>query len=287
MAGTPERGHQSWLRHRQLVIGKRSPEYQALRSAGLAGPGTTTPRIDHSARAGSGEDAGSHCRRRAATNNSTRLSPSRASGRGRTPSVGPRRTSGTRPHGSESPGPFPNGSMGHPLPFESSHPPQPITGQWAEESPGRWAPVDDRRWGMREEDAQVRHQRDTGPTPVTPPVTPAPPRTWAVGGDGLWSPPLEPGTLAGCRSAPRARPQPTAGPLSPSSPLPHLEPPPLSPPLTGQPRRIGQPSEAEARPNRPPSRLRSPGHHLFLPPSRLRCPGSYLLLREGRCGFRF
>jgi len=47
IAGTPLRGRQSWLRHRQLVIGKRSPEYQALRSAGLAGAGTTTPGIDH------------------------------------------------------------------------------------------------------------------------------------------------------------------------------------------------------------------------------------------------
>jgi len=47
LTDTPLRGHQSWLRHRQLVIGKRSPEYQALRSAGLAGAGTTTPRIDH------------------------------------------------------------------------------------------------------------------------------------------------------------------------------------------------------------------------------------------------
>jgi len=47
MAGAPRRGHQSWLRHRQLVIGERSPEYQALRSAGLAGAGTATPRIDH------------------------------------------------------------------------------------------------------------------------------------------------------------------------------------------------------------------------------------------------
>jgi len=42
----PHRCHQSWLRYRQLVIGKRSPEYQALRSAGLAGAGTATPRID-------------------------------------------------------------------------------------------------------------------------------------------------------------------------------------------------------------------------------------------------
>jgi len=47
MAGTPRRWHQSWLRHRQRVIGKRSTEYQALRSAGLAGAGTTTPPIDH------------------------------------------------------------------------------------------------------------------------------------------------------------------------------------------------------------------------------------------------
>jgi len=47
MAGAPRRGHQSWLRHRQLVIGERSPEYQALRSAGLAGAGTATPRINH------------------------------------------------------------------------------------------------------------------------------------------------------------------------------------------------------------------------------------------------
>jgi len=45
--GTPLRGHQSWLRQRQLIIGKRSPEYQALRSAGLSGESTTTPRIDH------------------------------------------------------------------------------------------------------------------------------------------------------------------------------------------------------------------------------------------------
>jgi len=47
MAGTYQSGQQSWLRHRQLVIEKRSPEYQALRSAGLAGAGTATPRIDH------------------------------------------------------------------------------------------------------------------------------------------------------------------------------------------------------------------------------------------------
>jgi len=47
MSGTPQRGHQSWRRYRQLVIGKRSPEYQALRSAGLAGVGTAIPRIDH------------------------------------------------------------------------------------------------------------------------------------------------------------------------------------------------------------------------------------------------
>jgi len=47
VAGAPQRCHQSWLRHRQLVIGKRSPESQALRSAGLAGAGTATPRIDH------------------------------------------------------------------------------------------------------------------------------------------------------------------------------------------------------------------------------------------------
>jgi len=47
MAVTPQRGDQSWLPHGQLVIGERSPEYQALRSACLAGAGTTTPRIDH------------------------------------------------------------------------------------------------------------------------------------------------------------------------------------------------------------------------------------------------
>jgi len=42
----PKRGRQSSLRHRQLVIGKRSTEYQALRSAGLADAGTATQRID-------------------------------------------------------------------------------------------------------------------------------------------------------------------------------------------------------------------------------------------------
>jgi len=31
----------------QLVIVKRSPEYQALRSAGLLGAGTAIPRFDH------------------------------------------------------------------------------------------------------------------------------------------------------------------------------------------------------------------------------------------------
>jgi len=46
IARTPLRGHHSWLRHRQLVIGKRSPEYQALRGAGLIDAGTSTPRID-------------------------------------------------------------------------------------------------------------------------------------------------------------------------------------------------------------------------------------------------
>jgi len=45
--GPPQKGHQGCLRHRQLAIGKRSPEYQALRSAGLVGAGTATPRIDH------------------------------------------------------------------------------------------------------------------------------------------------------------------------------------------------------------------------------------------------
>jgi len=44
--GPPPRGHQSWLRHRQLVIGKRFPEYQALRGAGLIDAGTSTPGID-------------------------------------------------------------------------------------------------------------------------------------------------------------------------------------------------------------------------------------------------
>jgi len=47
MAGIPQSGQQSWLRHRQLVIGKQSLEYQALRSAGLVGAGTATPCIDH------------------------------------------------------------------------------------------------------------------------------------------------------------------------------------------------------------------------------------------------
>jgi len=37
--GHPRRGHKSWLRHRQLVIEKRSPEYQALRGAGLIDAG--------------------------------------------------------------------------------------------------------------------------------------------------------------------------------------------------------------------------------------------------------
>jgi len=41
---TPRRGHHSWLRHRQLVIGKKSPESEALR--GALEPGTSTPRID-------------------------------------------------------------------------------------------------------------------------------------------------------------------------------------------------------------------------------------------------
>jgi len=44
--GPPLRGHPGWLRHRQLVIGKRSPEYQALRRAGRIGSGTSCPRID-------------------------------------------------------------------------------------------------------------------------------------------------------------------------------------------------------------------------------------------------
>jgi len=34
------------MRHRQLVIGKRSPEYHALRRAGRTDSGTSTPRID-------------------------------------------------------------------------------------------------------------------------------------------------------------------------------------------------------------------------------------------------
>jgi len=46
VVGTPQRDHQSWLRLRQLVIRKRSPEYQPLRSVGLAGAGTATLRID-------------------------------------------------------------------------------------------------------------------------------------------------------------------------------------------------------------------------------------------------
>jgi len=44
--GPPRKGHQSWLRHRQLVIRKRSPEYQALRGAGRIDTGTSTRRID-------------------------------------------------------------------------------------------------------------------------------------------------------------------------------------------------------------------------------------------------
>jgi len=39
-AGPPRRGQQTWLRHWQLVIGKRSPEYQALRRAGKIDTGT-------------------------------------------------------------------------------------------------------------------------------------------------------------------------------------------------------------------------------------------------------
>jgi len=46
-ADAPRKGHQGWLRHKQLVIGKRSPESQSLRSADLVGAGTATPRIDH------------------------------------------------------------------------------------------------------------------------------------------------------------------------------------------------------------------------------------------------
>jgi len=45
--GPPRKDHQGWLRHRQQVIGKRYPEYEALRSAGLEGAGTVTRRIDH------------------------------------------------------------------------------------------------------------------------------------------------------------------------------------------------------------------------------------------------
>jgi len=44
--GPPRRGHPGWLRHRQLVIGKRTPESQALRRAGRIGSGTSTPRIN-------------------------------------------------------------------------------------------------------------------------------------------------------------------------------------------------------------------------------------------------
>jgi len=43
--GPPRKGHQGWLRHRQLVIGKWSPEYQAMRSDGLVGAGAATSRI--------------------------------------------------------------------------------------------------------------------------------------------------------------------------------------------------------------------------------------------------
>jgi len=42
----PRRGQQSCRIQRQLVIGKRSPEYHALRGAGLINKGTSTPRID-------------------------------------------------------------------------------------------------------------------------------------------------------------------------------------------------------------------------------------------------
>jgi len=45
--GPPQKAHQGWLRHRQLIIGRRSGEYQTLRSAGLVGAGTATPRIYH------------------------------------------------------------------------------------------------------------------------------------------------------------------------------------------------------------------------------------------------
>jgi len=45
-AGPPRRGQQSWPRHRQLVIDKRSPDHQALRRAGRIDMGTSTPRID-------------------------------------------------------------------------------------------------------------------------------------------------------------------------------------------------------------------------------------------------
>jgi len=44
-AGPSRRDHQSWLRHRQLVISKRSPEYQALRRALRIDTGTSIPRI--------------------------------------------------------------------------------------------------------------------------------------------------------------------------------------------------------------------------------------------------
>jgi len=52
--GPPRRGHQSWLRHRQLVIGEMSPEYRALRRAGRIDSGTSTPRIDDRAQDGGG-----------------------------------------------------------------------------------------------------------------------------------------------------------------------------------------------------------------------------------------
>jgi len=45
-AGPPRMAHLSWLSHRQLVIGKRSPKHQALRRARWIDTGTSTPRID-------------------------------------------------------------------------------------------------------------------------------------------------------------------------------------------------------------------------------------------------
>jgi len=45
--GPPRKVQQGWLRHKELVIGKRCTEYQALNAADLVGGGTASPHIDH------------------------------------------------------------------------------------------------------------------------------------------------------------------------------------------------------------------------------------------------